>query len=167
MYVFLLSNSQTGTPASSSSLKRKNDHYLEFSGRKRWSNSSTLSTTPFTLFEPQQVPSCATLLSINSSKPFTAFVQSKISSCTTLLDEWMLDLAKLSCLNLLPGYDKHHNWIDELPGIPEGLRNQEYYVYPAILRPRNQNGAAIAGGRPSSTCPSGQSSSGTPTSRGY
>jgi hypothetical protein len=30
--------------------------------------------------------------------------------------------------------------------IPDGLRNQYYHVCPAILRPRNLNGAAIAGG---------------------
>jgi hypothetical protein len=69
-------------------------------------------------------------------------ILSQISNCSTLLEEFLNDISKESCLDLMPQYDE--NW--EFPEIPEGLRNQRIFAYPAQLRRRNVNGNAVVAG---------------------
>jgi hypothetical protein len=58
-----------------------------------------------------------------------ALIHSQISNCSALLDEWLTNINKLSCMDLLSEFEEY-----ELPDIPEGLKTQRVFVYPAQLR---------------------------------
>jgi hypothetical protein len=49
------------------------------------------------------------------------------------LDEWLDSVSSLSCLDLKPGYEEDYHF----PQLPEGLRDQRLFAFPAQLRPRN------------------------------